>query len=160
MADTMRGKAGKHASAGDAVFDSSSYVTEAQNGESSSPGCQNRLHPIGDLLPGENAIHASREHRIILSVLMTDRRVYRGRKRDLIQIPPRQSSSDSSAVPGGRVRRDCRRFTGRTAGKEFSNFQRHPGHQFAVLFLPPRGARSPRFRAFPSVFRTLLFRFF
>jgi hypothetical protein len=125
-----------------------------------SPDRQNRLHPIGDLLPGEKAIHASREHRIIRSVLMTDRRGYCGRERALIQTPPRQSSSYSSAVPGGRVRRDCRRLTGRTAGKEFSNFQRHPGDQFAVLFLLPRSARSPRFRAFSSVFRTLLFGFF
>ncbi len=91
---------------------------------------------------------------------MTDRRGYCGRERALFQTPPRQSSSHPSAVTGGRVRGDCRRLTGRTARKEFSNFHRHPGDQFAVLFLTPRGAGSPCFRAFPGVFRTLLFRLF
>ena len=45
------------------------------------------LHPIGDLLPREKAIHAGREHRIILRVLMADRRDYRCRKRGRVQIP-------------------------------------------------------------------------
>lgn len=121
------------------------------------PVRQNRLHPIGNLLPGEKAIHASREHRIILSVLMTDRRGYCGRERALVQIPPRQSSANSSAAPGGRVRRYCRRLTRRAAGKELSDFHCHPGDQFAVLFTAPHGAGSPCFRALPGVVCALLF---
>jgi hypothetical protein len=97
---------------------------------------------------------------IVLRVLMTDRRSYRGRERALIQTPTRQSSSHSSAVPGGRVRRDCRRCTGWAVGKEFSNFHRQPCDQFAVLFLPAHCAGSPRFRAFPCVFGALLLRLF
>jgi len=116
------------------------------------------VHPSGDLLPGEKAIHASRQERIIFSVLMTDCGGYRGREHALIQIPARCGSSHSSAVPGSRVRRDCRRLTGRATGKEFSNFGRHPGDQFAVLFAAPRGAGGPCFCALPGVFRTLLFR--
>ena len=90
---------------------------------------------------------------------MTDCGGYSGRERALIQIPPRQSSSHSSAVPGGRVRGDGRRLTRRTAGKEFSYFLTHPGDQFAVLFMSPRNAGGSGFRAVPGVFRTLLFRF-
>jgi len=33
-----------------------------------SPGCQNRWHPIGDLLPGQKAIHTRSQQPIILGV--------------------------------------------------------------------------------------------
>ena len=44
-------------------------------------------------------------------------------------------------------------------GKSFPISSRHPGDQFAVLFMSPRNAGGSGFRAVPGVFRTLLFRF-
>jgi hypothetical protein len=114
----------------------------------------------GNLLPGVTAIDASRQQLIIRGVSMTDRGIHRGRERALIEIPSRGCSSHAPAVPRGGVRGDRRRLTGRTAGKELSNFHGHPSDQFTILFLPPGGAGSPRFRAFPGVRHTLLFRLF
>ena len=37
------------------------------------PGRQNRLHLMGDLLPGQRAIQTSRQQRVVLGVLVTNR---------------------------------------------------------------------------------------
>jgi hypothetical protein len=111
-------------------------------------------------MPGEKAIHAAREHRIVIGVSMTNRGCDRGGECAVIQTPPRQGSSHPSAIPGGRVRRDCRCLSWRAARKEFSNFHCDLSNQFLVLFLSSQGAGRPRFRAFLSVLRTFLLRFF
>jgi hypothetical protein len=123
-----------------------------------SPVRQNRLHPIGNLLSGEKAIRARCEHRIILSVSMTDRGGYSGRERALIQIPPCQISSRSSAVPGGRVRCGCRRFKARTAGGRTFPFPPRCGQ--SVRGLDSGASRPPWSSRAPGGLPALFFSFF
>src|SRR5215831_3665804 len=125
----------------------------------SPPLLQNLFHLTRHLEPREFAVHAFCWKLVISRAIVTNRSPHRSDQRLFLQIASRLRSPHTPASPRRRVPRDRGRFVCRDSREQIADPLGHPGHEFAIVFLPcdRRGhaCGGPRVR----ILRALVLRF-